>query len=141
MNNGKNANKTPLDVLQEHGQSLWLDYISRQLLTSGKLKRMIDEDALTGMTSNPTIFQQAIDAATADGISVNITLLFSVERYDEVMEAYLKGLERRVEQGQPVGEIHSVASFFVSRVDTMVDKMLQQKIAAASDPERKRRLQ
>jgi transaldolase/glucose-6-phosphate isomerase len=69
----------------------------------------------------------AIRQATALGISVNITLIFSVHVYEQVIDAYLGGLEERVKKGQPVSQIHSVASFFVSRVDTSVDKLLEQK--------------
>ncbi len=67
----------------------------------------------------------AIAAATAAGVNVNITLIFSRDRYAAVMDAYLRGLEQRVAQGQPIDDIASVASFFVSRVDTKVDKRLQ----------------
>jgi transaldolase len=67
----------------------------------------------------------AIAQATAEGINVNITLIFSLKRYDEVIDAYLHGLGQRLEAGQPVDRIHSVASFFVSRVDTKVDKRLE----------------
>ena len=64
----------------------------------------------------------AISAAIAEGININVTLIFSVERYGSVMEAYLEGLERRVKSGKPIENIASVASFFVSRIDTMVDE-------------------
>ena len=66
----------------------------------------------------------AIEESIAAGINVNVTLLFSLEAYREIHEAYLRGLERRVQAGQPIDDIHSVASFFVSRVDTAVDKQL-----------------
>jgi transaldolase/glucose-6-phosphate isomerase len=69
----------------------------------------------------------AIRQATAAGISVNITLIFSVRVYEQVIDAYLSGLEDRVAQGLPISQIHSVASFFVSRVDTAVDKLLEEK--------------
>src|SRR5438874_1573171 len=69
----------------------------------------------------------AIREATAAGISINITLIFSVKVYGQVIDAYLSGLEERVGRGQPISQIHSVASFFVSRVDTAVDKLLEQK--------------
>ena len=212
----------PLVRLGELGQSLWYDYITRELVTTGELGRLIAEDGLRGMTSNPTIFEKAIagsrlydheirtltDAgrgaqeiferlAVADvqaacdafapvhqatggadglvslevsptlahdttatiheaerlwrsldrpnamikipgttqglpaithciaaGISVNVTLLFSVERYAEVIEAYLDGLDRRLEAGLSLRPIASVASFFVSRVDGKVDPLL-----------------
>jgi transaldolase len=67
----------------------------------------------------------AISSAIAAGININVTLIFALERYDEVMDAYLSGLEQRLAKGQPLDQISSVASFFVSRVDTKVDKLLQ----------------
>ena len=224
-------NKNPLIGLKEIGQSVWLDNLSRKLIHSGELKRLIDEDGLSGITSNPTIFQKAIsgstdydsslrriidkgvkdekelflglamadisDAAdllwptcqsangqdgfvsievspdlaydtpatisearrlfstlgkknilvkvpgtkqgvpaieqlTSEGVNVNVTLLFSTERYEEIAEAYLKGLERRANQGQPINEIASVASFFVSRVDTLTDNLLETRLSSAT---------
>jgi transaldolase len=225
----------PLKKLAELGQSVWYDYIRRDLYQGGELRRLIDEDGLSGMTSNPTIFQKAIadtdlydeairrlsgrslsaaalfealevedvraaadvfrpvfDRAKGDdgfvsievnpalshdtegtvaearrlwracdrpnvmvkipgtsegipairtclaeGININITLLFSVSRHREVMEAYLSALEARVKGGQPVDGLRSVASFFVSRVDTLVDKKLD--ALAASGPEDRRK--
>ncbi len=215
----------PLRQLGEFGQSVWYDNIQRTMITSGQLKRMIDEDGLRGITSNPTIFEKAIngsndydpyivsiltdhpristrdlffsiairdiqeaadllapvyrqtngadgmislevspdlaydtagtiaearrlakrvdrpnlmikvpatkeglpaiEALIADGINVNVTLLFSVERYKEVVEAYILGLESRLRRGQPVAKIASVASFFVSRVDAAVDQQIK----------------
>jgi len=220
----------PLRRLQDLGQSIWYDNIERRMLHTGELARMIHEDGLRGITSNPTIFEKAITgsndydaglakwlqcsgshdnralffnlaiediqaaadllkpvydqtkgrdgfvslevspdlaydvAATiaeaerlhervnrpnlmikvpatkegvlafegliAKGINVNVTLLFSVERYKDVVEAYLTGLETRLRQGQPVAAIASVASFFVSRVDSSVDNLLEQRRAA-----------
>ncbi len=227
----------PLKGLQDLGQSVWYDYIRRDLFTAGKLQRLIEEDGLKGMTSNPTIFQKAIaetelydqdirrcaeagkepaavfeflavkdvqaaadlfrptyeacgdddgfvsievgphlarDAAgsiaearrlwkecdrpnvmvkipgtgegipairtcLSEGININITLLFSVDRYREVMEAYLAAMEERVKAGQPVGRIRSVASFFVSRVDTNADKKLDAFAKDAKSNEQKER--
>ncbi|HET7422542.1 MAG TPA: transaldolase [Gemmatimonadales bacterium] len=212
----------PLVRLGELGQSPWYDYITRDLVTSGELRRLIRDDGLRGMTSNPTIFEKAIagsaayDAdirrlseqgrstaeifealAVADvraacdefaglhqvtggvdgqvslevsptlahdaratiqeaerlwaavdrpnamikipgteaglpaithciarGISVNVTLLFSVERYASVIEAWLTGLEHRLAEGRELMPVASVASFFVSRVDGKVDPLL-----------------
>jgi transaldolase len=224
-------NKNPLIGLKEIGQSIWLDNLSRKLIHSGELKRLIDHDGLSGVTSNPTIFQKAISGSTdydsslrrmidkgvkeekelflglamedvsdaadllwptyqsangqdgfvsievspdlaydtdatisearrlfstlgkknilvkvpgtkqglpaieqlaSEGVNVNVTLLFSTDRYEEVAEAYLKGLERRVSQGQPIHEIASVASFFVSRVDTLTDKLLEARLSSAT---------
>jgi transaldolase len=228
----------PLMQLHPLGQSVWLDYIQRDLLRSGALARMIRDDGVRGITSNPTIFEKAINGSTEydaavmalmaknphassrdvffslaiediqgaadllrpvyeqsgardgmvslevspdlaydtdatvaearrlhervnrpnlmikvpatreglpavetlirDGINVNVTLLFSVQRYKEVVDAYLKGLEARVRDGQPVHQIASVASFFISRVDATVDKVLEDKIRQLSGPERDR---
>lgn len=76
----------------------------------------------------------AIEESLAAGLNINITLIFSRKAYANVMEAYLKALERRAAAGQPINGIASVASFFVSRVDTLVDKLLDEKAAATSDP-------
>ena len=217
-----------LQQLHAAGQSIWLDYIDRTMLHNGELARRISSDALTGMTSNPTIFEKALaqgtaydaqlrdtagdrtawelfelvetddvraacdifrpvyDAAkgrdgfvsievspgsahdstatiaeaqrlwktvsrpnvmikvpgtvegavavrrlTADGINVNITLLFSIDAHRRVIEAYLAGLEDRLRAGGAIGGLASVASFFVSRVDTEVDKRLDALVKAA----------
>jgi transaldolase len=226
----------PLKRLAEIGQSVWYDYIRRDLYTGPMLKRYIEEDGLSGMTSNPTIFQKAIadsslydedvsryaktmpDAARifealavadvravadafrpvydakggddgfvsievaphlardtqgtitearrlwkscdrsnvmvkipataeglpairqclAEGININITLLFSVERYRQVMEAHLSAMEDRIARKQPVERIRSVASFFVSRVDTNADKKLDAIAQDAKRPDKDR---
>jgi transaldolase len=83
----------------------------------------------------------AIQRLIAEGINVNITLLFARQRYDEVMEAYLAGLEERLAAGQPIDHVASVASFFVSRVDTAVDKQLDAKIKAATNEQERAELQ
>ena len=227
-----------LKMLQKLGQSVWYDYIRRDLYTSDKLSRLIRDDGLSGMTSNPTIFQKAIaetelydedirrfaqagnpvpqiferlaveDVRSAadvfrpvyeetrgddgfvsievgprlahdtegtiaeaqrlwkecdrenvmvkipgtaegipairrclsEGININITLLFSVARHREVMEAYLAAMEERIRAGSSVAKIRSVASFFVSRVDTNADKKLDAvaKEASASEDRRRR---
>jgi len=213
--------KSNLDVLSKRGQSVWIDYLSRDMLEQGELARMMAEDAVVGVTSNPTIFQKAIshgdaydaqlkelladetdpkeiflqlssrdvaaaiellapvhDAAPQDGFvswevdptlaydregtfdeamrlhawidkpnlyvkipatkpglgaiedcvahgkNINVTLIFSLQRYREVVEAYLRGLERLVAGGGDPRGVHSVASFFVSRVDTEADARL-----------------
>jgi len=82
----------------------------------------------------------AIEEAIYAGISVNVTLIFSLDRYRQVIEAFMKGMERRVAEGQPVDDIYSVASFFVSRFDTKVDKMLDELIAQASNPADKEKM-
>ena len=229
----------PLRTLQEYGQSVWLDFLSRDLIRSGELKRLIAEDGVRGMTSNPSIFEKAIghgedydaqiaelqasgdfdpgtlferlaitdiqtaadilrpvyhqtqgrdgfvsievspylamqtDATidearrlwheigrdnlmvkipattpslpaiqqmTAEGVNINITLLFSQKVYAEVADAYISGLEEYVRNGGDPHKIASVASFFVSRIDTLVDEALDKKIAAAADPTEKARL-
>ncbi|MDQ3514847.1 MAG: transaldolase [Chloroflexota bacterium] len=224
------GNQSPIHVLHDHGQSVWLDDISRTMLTSGELQRQVDEVGIRGVTSNPTIFEKAIAAGDAyddavmallkagksagdifeavevedirdacdvfrplydesngadgyvsievspvfardgegtltearrlwasvdrpnlmvkipgtaegvpavrqaliDGLNVNVTLLFSIENYERVALAYVDALRARHEAGQPVTKIASVASFFVSRVDTLVDKQLDEKLAAAT---------
>ena len=82
----------------------------------------------------------AIEQMIAEGLSINVTLLFAVSMYEQVMEAYLTGLERRVAEGKPIDAIHSVASFFVSRVDTMVDQELTTRIEASTDATEQQRL-
>lgn len=229
----------PLRQLHEVGQSVWLDQISRSLLTSGQLKRLIAEDGLRGMTSNPTIFQKAIghgedyadelkqlaksgssvsdiyeavvindigaaadffrplydaeqgadgfvslevspllandtdatikeakqlwarlnrpnvmikvpgtraglpavEELIASGLNINVTLIFAVPVYEKVAEAYIRGLERRANAGQPIDRIGSVASFFVSRIDTAVDKQLESKAQQAKDSQQKQRIE
>src|SRR6185312_14430937 len=74
----------------------------------------------------------AIEQCLTEGISINITLIFSLDYYEKVANAYLNALEKRVAAGQPIDKLASVASFFVSRVDTLVDKLLDEKIKAAS---------
>jgi transaldolase len=81
----------------------------------------------------------AIEQLTADGVNVNVTLLFSVKRYEEVADAFMKGLERRLDQNHAIDDIASVASFFISRVDTLIDSLLEEKIKnAGSDSDRDR---
>ncbi len=214
-------------ALLEQGQSVWLDYITRDLVRKGGLQREIEEFGLRGMTSNPTIFQKAISEGHAydeqvaglmrqgasatvvfeavaikdiqdacdlfrplydstnggdgfvsievspllaldtqgtveearrlwasvdrpnvmikvpgtvagppaikmlllEGMNVNVTLLFSLESHERVMWAYIEALEERAAKGQPIDKIGSVASFFVSRVDTAVDKLIDAKVA------------
>jgi transaldolase len=226
-------------ALDKLGQSVWLDTIDRELLSSGGLRRLIADEGVRGVTTNPTIFEKAITQGSAydeaiaalaaqqldypamfeslevadvteaadqlrsvhdasggadgfvsievaptrafdtagtvneahrlwarvnrpnvmvkvpgtveglpaieqliaDGVNVNITLLFSVDMYRRVIEAYFAGLERRVQAREPVDRIHSVASFFVSRVDNEVDKRLGDLAAAASDPAERLRIE
>ena len=225
----------PLKGLLAHGQSPWMDYIRRDLLTGGGLKKYIDNDGLRGMTSNPAIFEKAItgsnlyndiltspeakkldangifekiairdvqDAcdifkpvyaetkrhdgyvslevspflgfdtkaslgearrlwkavdrpnvmikipgtpeglpairqALEDGININITLLFAQSAYEQVAEAFLSALEARAAKGQDISHIASVASFFVSRIDTLVDSKLDEKLKSATDKTQK----
>jgi transaldolase len=219
-----------LKELHEAGQSIWLDNIDRTMLHNGDLERRIKHECLTGMTSNPTIFEKALAQGTAydeqlggaepglstaqlfelvetedvrracdlfagvftntrgddgyvsievspgvaadhnatveearrlwktvdrpnlmvkvpgtpegalavrtliaEGINVNITLLFAIEAHDRVIDAYMSGLEDRLKAGKPVDGIASVASFFVSRVDTEVDKRLDQLVEKAPE--------
>lgn len=81
-----------------------------------------------------------IEQLIAEGVNVNITLLFSIDGYEKVMEAYLRGLERRAAAGEPLAHVASVASFFVSRVDTAVDALLEQKAAEAADEQEREQI-
>ena len=225
----------PLQGLLAYGQSPWLDFIRRNILLNGDLKKMIGDDGLRGMTSNPTIFEKAItgsddyvdllnapeakklnakglyeqiairDVQTAadifrgvydetkgrdgyvslevaptlandtqgtleearrlwktvnrenlmvkvpatkegipairqlleEGININITLLFAQSAYELVAEAYISALEARVAKGQDVSKIASVASFFVSRIDTLIDLLIDEKLKTETDSKRK----
>ncbi|TMJ48510.1 MAG: bifunctional transaldolase/phosoglucose isomerase [Alphaproteobacteria bacterium] len=223
----------PLQALSEHGQSVWLDFLSRDFLANGGLERLVREDAVSGVTANPSIFEKAIvesraydadiERAIADddppvspiyerlaiadihraadilrpvydansgrdgfvslevspyiamdtaatitearrlwqavgrdnlmikvpgteagipairaligeGINVNITLLFSQQIYEQVIEAYLGGLERLAAAGRPLDRMASVASFFVSRIDTAVDQAIAERLEQTKDP-------
>ncbi len=226
------ATKNPLKQLLNYGQSMWLDYIRRDLFTTGKLAQLITEDGLRGMTSNPSIFEKAIgdsslyddvlhslasrkdlnttgiyeqiairdiqDAADAlrpvyeeskfrdgyvslevspllalktqetidearrlwkavkrenvmikvpgtaeglpairqligEGININVTLLFAQEVYEKVAEAYIAGLEDLAGRGGNLKKMASVASFFISRIDTLVDSKLNDKLKTTTD--------
>ena len=225
------SGKNPLKGLLDYGQSPWMDYIRRDLLTGGELKRLIHDDGLRGMTSNPSIFAKAItgskdysdilesadakklnatqlyekiavrdvqDAADIfrpvydesrrrdgyvslevspalaleadktleearrlwkmvnrpnvmikvpgtkecvpvirqlleEGININITLLFAQSAYEKVAEAFIAALEARAAKNQDIAHIASVASFFVSRIDTLADSLIDEKLKSASD--------
>jgi transaldolase / glucose-6-phosphate isomerase len=229
----------PLVQLHTFGQSIWLDYIRRDLMKSGELQRLIDEDSLRGMTSNPSIFEKAIaggqyqdfldslagradldakaryellairdiqDAADilapvyrstkkrdgyvslevspylandtqgtieearrlwktvarenvmikvpgtaagipafrqliSEGINVNVTLLFAQPVYEEVAAAYIDGVEKFAASGGDVSQLASVASFFISRIDVLVDKLVSDQLSKETDPARKAKLQ
>jgi transaldolase / glucose-6-phosphate isomerase len=230
----ENARTTnPLKALNAYGQSVWLDYIRRSLITSGELERLIEEDGLRGVTSNPTIFEKAITGSTdysealkareqkkelsaqaiyeqlavrdiqdaadvfqpvfgetkrrdgyvslevspylardtkatlaearwlwkatarenvmikvpatpegvlairqliSEGININLTLLFSQQAYENVAAAYIVGLEARASQGGDVSRLASVASFFVSRIDTLVDALIRARLKTETRP-------
>jgi transaldolase / glucose-6-phosphate isomerase len=226
------ATKNPLKELLNYGQAMWLDYIRRDLFTTGKLKTMIADDGLRGMTSNPAIFEKAIadsslyddvlhslasqkglsatakfeqiairdiqDAADAlrpvyeesnyrdgyvslevspylamktqetidearrlwktvqrenvmikipgtaaglpaiqqaisEGININVTLLFAQEVYEKVAEAYVNGVETLASRGGNLKKMAGVASFFISRIDTLIDGILNEKLKSTSD--------
>jgi transaldolase/glucose-6-phosphate isomerase len=223
----------PLKDLQKYGQSIWLDYIRRDLITGGELQRLIDEDGLRGMTSNPAIFEKAITGSTdytdfldplqsrsdldakarfemlairdiqgatdllrpvylssqrrdgyvslevspylardtkgtveearrlwnavgrenvmikvpgtaegipaiqqlvSEGLNINVTLLFAQEVYERVAEAFIAGLEQLAARGGDVSKSASVASFFISRIDTLIDSIATERLKAATDP-------
>ena len=229
----------PLASLQNYGQSVWLDFIRASLITGGELKRILDEDGLGGVTSNPAIFAKAIDGSDdyktsieeiskdpsigpkrvyellaikdiqgaadilrpvydrtkahdgyvslevapdlanntqgtleearrlwqevsrpnvmikvpatpegvpairtllSEGINVNVTLLFSKEAYEGVAHAFVDAIEARVNKGLPVDRVASVASFFVSRIDSAVDALLEEKMKTATGPDKARML-
>jgi transaldolase/glucose-6-phosphate isomerase len=224
----------PLQALLGYGQSMWLDYIRRDLITSGTLKTMIADDGLRGMTSNPAIFEKAIAEsslyddilkelasrtdldtkaryeqiairdiqgaadvlrpvydsskfrdgyvslevspllalktqetidearrlwktvnrenvmikipgtaeglpairqAIGEGINVNVTLLFAQEVYEKVAEAHIAGLEDLAKRGGKLNKIGGVASFFISRIDTLVDSIIDDKLKTTTDPQ------
>jgi transaldolase len=225
----------PLKGLLAFGQSPWMDYVRRDLLTSGQLKKYIDNDGLRGMTSNPAIFEKAIAGSNLytdvlnspeakkldanglfekiairdiqdacdifkpvyeaakrrdgyvslevspflgnetkatieearrlwkavnrpnvmikipgtpeglpairqcleEGLNINITLLFAQSTYEQVAEAFLSALEARAAKGQDISHIGSVASFFVSRIDTLVDSKIDEKLKTAGDASQK----
>jgi len=228
--------ENPLKQLTRFGQSIWLDYIRRSLMTSGELRRMVEEDGLGGMTSNPSIFEKAIEGgeeyadyleqlradksldakgvyerlairdiqdaadvlrpvyartnrrdgyvslevapylahktqdtidealrlwktvdrpnvmikipgtpagvpaietALREGVNVNVTLLFAQEMYEEVAWAYVRALEQRAAAGQDLAGMAGVASFFVSRIDTAVDVLLDARLPQADEGRRK----
>lgn len=230
----------PLQELLKYGQSVWLDYIRRNLITSGELQRHLDDDGLRGMTSNPAIFEKAIagstdyadflqsldgkndldakaryellairdiqDAAdllrpvydsskkrdgyislevspylaretqatlaearrlwksvnrpnvmikvpgtaeglpaieqlTSEGMNINITLLFAQDVYEKVAEAYIAGLEKFAASGGDLSRVASVASFFISRIDSAIDGQLNDKLKTATDPAQQALLQ
>jgi transaldolase len=230
--------KNRLQQLADCGQSIWYDNLNRELIGTGKLQKMVEEDAVTGGTSNPSIFEKAVsvgdfydddvrhlatqgrhtpeiyDALTVkdvqlsadafratydatkaadgyaslevspeiaydtqatirdakrlfqalakpnamikipgtaaglpaieecltEGVNVNITLLFGVENYEQVARAYIRALQKRQQAGRPIDRISSVASFFVSRVDTLVDKLLEERIERASSEDGREKL-
>src|SRR5580700_10509421 len=232
----KGAN--PLRELAEFGQSVWLDYIRRSLITSGELKRLVAEDGLKGVTSNPSIFEKAIVGSTdyedviknaasagldakalyeriaikdvqdaadilkpvwveskyrdgyvslevspllahdtagtvqearrlwkavdrenlmvkvpatpegipaicqliSEGLNINVTLLFSRDAYEQVAKAYIAGLTDRAAKGGDISRIGSVASFFVSRIDSAIDAQLASELKTATDPAQRARL-
>jgi transaldolase/glucose-6-phosphate isomerase len=229
----------PLKDLLKFGQSVWLDYIRRDLITSGELKRLIEEDGLRGMTSNPAIFEKAIAGSTdyanilaslrtrsdldakaryeiiairdiqdaadllrpvydeskrrdgyislevspylardtsgtleearrlwkavdrpnimikvpgtaegipafqqliSEGINVNVTLLFSQEVYQQVAEAYLRGLDKFAAGNTDVGRVASVASFFISRIDNSIDAEISNRLKSAKNSQEEQKL-
>lgn len=226
------ANGNPLIEVQKHGQSIWLDNISRELITSGELRAMVESDGLLGVTSNPAIFEKALSGSPdydpaikalvnqgietpkdiferlavediqlatdilypvyvktkgrdgyvsmevsphlahdteatiaearrlhqaicrdnlmikvpatpegvpairqliGEGININVTLLFSVDVYEQAARAFMAGLEKRQAAGEKIDGVASVASFFVSRVDTLVDARLEEMLRKGSD--------
>jgi transaldolase len=214
-----------LKSIQDLGQSIWLDFFDRKIMDSGKLKKLIKDDGVSGVTANPSIFEKAISSSSdydeditefskqkgsnddifinlavrdikratdffksayqktngtdgfvslevspylahdtegtikqarglwkavdrknlmikipgtaeglpairkciSEGININITLLFGLPRYKQVTDAYISGLEDRIKANQPIDQIASVASFFLSRIDVLIDPLLEEK--------------
>jgi len=229
-------NSNPLVRLAEFGQSPWFDFISRDIIESGELARLVEADGLKGVTSNPAIFEKAVSSGTAyddfirentpgsrdavdlyeklavrdvqdaadilrgvydatdggdgfvslevsphlafdtektiaearrlwqmvdrpnlmvkvpatpegvpaieqliaDGININVTLLFSQSAYRDVANAYVAGLKQRSDAGEDIGRVASVASFFVSRIDSLVDKQIEERLASAEGDDKAR---
>ena len=230
---------SPLQELSSLGQSFWLDYIRRDLIHSGELKRLVEHDGLGGVTSNPAIFEKAftsskdysdrlaelqqqglgavalyeclairdiqdaadvlrpvyertgrrdgyvslevspflahdtegtleqarrlwsevarknllikvpatpeglpaIEQLISEGINVNITLLFSQQVYEQVAQAYISGLQKRAARGEDISGVASVASFFISRIDSAVDSQIEARISNSADSEERSRLE
>jgi transaldolase/glucose-6-phosphate isomerase len=235
----KSARENPLLLLEKLGQSVWLDFIRRNLITSGELQRLIDQDSLRGITSNPSIFEKAIAGSTdytdllqqlraqnlgaseiyeriairdiqdaadrlrpvydstkrrdgyvslevsptlarntqgtitearrlwktvsrenvmikvpgtpegvpairqliGEGININVTLLFSQNAHVEVAHAFLDGLETLQAAGKDISKVASVASFFVSRIDSLVDSLIAARLKNATNPQEKKLLE
>ncbi len=113
---------------------------ARAIKEAGRLRELVGrQNVLIKIPSTPAGIAAAEEAIYA-GININITLMFSLQAYEDTARAYIRGLQRRLEAGLPVNTIRSVASFFVSRVDTLVDKLLEEKIAAASSEAERDRL-
>jgi transaldolase len=105
---------------------------------AGRLWKAIDRPNLMVKIPGTAAGLPAIRHCLAEGININITLLFSVDRYHEVMDAWFEAMERRVDSGQPVDRLASVASFVVSRVDSKVDQRIDERLARVADDERAR---
>src|SRR5258708_3741087 len=115
--------ENPLRGLLAYGQSPWLDFIRRNILLNGDLTKMI---------ATPQGLP-AIRQALEEGININITLLFAQSAYEQVAEAFLAALEARMAKGQDISQIASVASFFVSRIDSLVDSKIDATLKTETD--------
>src|SRR5436190_189013 len=126
-----------LKELNRYGQSVWLDYIRRSLIVSGELRRLIDEDGLRGVTSNPAIFEKAIAGSTDyEGQLKEFSKRRDLDgkgAYEAVAEAYISGLEALAAQGGDPSKVESVASFFISRIDSAIDTLVDARIKASDD--------
>src|SRR5919201_5057291 len=132
-----------LKELNRYGQSVWLDYIRRSLITSGELRRLLDEARrLWAAVSRANVMIKvpatpagvpAITALISEGINVNVTLLFHIEAYEAVAEAYISGLEAFAAKGGDPKKVESVASFFISRIDSAIDAMIDARLKASDD--------
>jgi transaldolase len=113
----------------------------RTIAAAHDLNRRVDRPNVMVKVPATPAGLPAIEALIGDGLNINVTLIFSVERYAKVVEAYFAGLERRLESGAEIRRIRSVASFFVSRIDTKVDEQLWQKIEQAESPAQRNELE
>ncbi|MGV2827592.1 transaldolase family protein [Myxosarcina sp. GI1(2024)] len=146
------VNNPILEIGNQYGQSIWMDNLSRDIIDSGELERLKRDRGIRGITSNPDIFEKAIarpnlmikipgtpeglpavERAIAEGMSINVTLLFSVQSYIDTAWAYIRGLEARGAQGEDISKISSVASFSLSRIDSRIDDCIDSKLAEASE--------
>src|SRR5438105_4562330 len=130
----------PVKALENHGQAVWLDFLARGFVDKGDLKALIDIDGVKGVTSNPSIFEKAIGSSDEYDGAISHALKAGDRPVADLVEALaVEDIQNAADGGDPT-PVASVASFFVSRIDTAVDKQLDDKVAKANDPSEKERL-